>query len=119
MELLVEAKEKFSRKDPEFAINDIGVRAEAVRAANDEPGDLVFQYCDEQRGNGFWTLDIGDETFIVKHLRMGRQHRAWVGPEDRYEEDPIACQSNSLSRMITKKISRVGAGRGDSSTVAR
>ena len=49
-ELLIEARETFTRKDPDFVINDKGVETRTVQIANDKLAELVFQYWDDRRG---------------------------------------------------------------------
>ena len=112
-ELLIEAKETFTDKDPDFVINDPGVETRTVVIANNEPAELVFELWDEMRRRGFWTLDAGDhEKYIVKHFNKGRHYRAWHGVDAKYDDEPVARQK------ITSKNSHQTGTTRDSRTVA-
>jgi hypothetical protein len=113
-ELLMEARDKYTHKDPEFVINYPSVETRTVELENDDLGELVFQYWDERRRKGFWTLDLGNQQkYIVKHFNKG--YYAWLGPDVKFEEDPIAWQKGRSPKETSKKSPTGGAeGRGSS-----
>lgn len=49
-EPLIEARETFTHKGPDFVVNDKDVETRTVQIADDKLAELVFQYLDDQRG---------------------------------------------------------------------
>ena len=47
---MIEVREIFTHKDPDFVINDKDVETRTVQIAGDKLAELVFQYLDDRRG---------------------------------------------------------------------
>jgi len=107
-EILIEARETFIHKDPDFVINDPGVKRRTVEIANNEIAELTFEYWDEKRKRGFWTLDLGNqEKYIVKNFKKGRHYRAWHGLRAKYEDQPIAWQLINSKTFLRDQVDEV------------
>jgi hypothetical protein len=119
---LTEAKAVFSNgKLPEFVIRKPGgdlSRNVIFRSQNKQEdilvdGKLVFEFWDDERKLGFWTL-TDDEGFawIVKYFSQGQQYRIWMGAEAGYHEKLVFSTKRRL-RPELEKLAIQGDGIGD------
>lgn len=86
-------------KLPDFVIRQPGdslTRQVVFRPCKGRDGALIdgklrFEFWDEERKQGFWTL-TDDEGFdwIVKYFAKGNEYRAWLGAEIGYDRSGLA-----------------------------
>jgi hypothetical protein len=67
-ELLIGARDTFTHRDPDFALNNPCAKMGTVEIAHDEIAEPVFEYWNERR-RGFCMLDLGNQEKYV-HCEM-------------------------------------------------
>jgi hypothetical protein len=67
-ELLIDARETFMHRDPDFVLNNPRAKMRTAEIAHGEVAELVFEYWNERR-RGFWMLDLGNQEKYV-HCEM-------------------------------------------------
>lgn len=83
---MIEAKDNFRNKDPDFVINYPGVDTKTVAIREDQLGELEWEYWNGGP-KGFWALDLGDDgKFIEKYFsKGGHRYLAWMGFPEGFE----------------------------------
>jgi hypothetical protein len=83
---MIEARETFRHKGPDFVINDKGVETRTVQIANDtliELGVPILGWPKRKGPLDAWSWQSAK--VHRKHFNKGRHYRTWFGPEAGYE----------------------------------